>query len=95
MHPISNFACNVWPASLIAYESSKLKDFWQLHYAINADPAHNTGKPFIANRAEQGYDIKIEALSNDRFSAITSRNGFKRRYAEYPANFTINGDRSQ
>jgi beta-lactamase superfamily II metal-dependent hydrolase len=65
----------------VVRDSPGLEDFWQLHYAVDAGPDHNTPAPFIANIDETGaHWIKISAQQDGSFVVTNSRNGHSKSY---------------
>ncbi len=63
--------------------SPGLEDLWQLHYALKAGEAANVPESFIANpEAEcKGYNIRLEAWPEGRFTVTNERNQFSKTYA--------------
>lgn len=58
-----------------------LKDFWQLHYSINAGKDHNVEDPFIANlTAPGGFHFEVTAKENGSFTIVNQRNKFTKTY---------------
>lgn len=68
----------------IAHDSSKLQDFWQVHYAMEAGKEHNTAEAFIANLEEKcnGKYIKASAHEDGTFNLTNSRTGFTKTYSK-------------
>jgi beta-lactamase superfamily II metal-dependent hydrolase len=66
----------------IVHDSPGLQDLWQLHYAMDAPPDHNSPQKFIANVDDKsdGSFIKVTAEPNGSFEIENSRNHFSRRY---------------
>jgi len=66
----------------IVHASPGLQDLWQLHYAVDAGPAHNSPEELIANPEEncQGKYIRVTAQSNGTFTVLNSQNGFHKTY---------------
>jgi competence protein ComEC len=62
-------------------DSPGLEDLWQLHYAVDAGPSHNTAEPMIANPDESAaHYIKISAQRDGSFTVTNSRNKFTKGY---------------
>jgi beta-lactamase superfamily II metal-dependent hydrolase len=58
-----------------------LKDFWQLHYSINAGKDHNVEDPYIANlTAPGGFHLEVTAKENGSFTIVNQRNKFTKTY---------------
>jgi beta-lactamase superfamily II metal-dependent hydrolase len=58
-----------------------LKDFWQLHYSINAGKEHNVEDPYIANlTAPGGFHFEVTAKENGSFTIVNQRNKFTKTY---------------
>lgn len=58
-----------------------LKDFWQLHYSINAGKDHNVEDPYIANlTAPGGFHFEVTAKENGSFTIVNQRNKFSKTY---------------
>jgi len=65
----------------IVRSSPGLEDFWQLHYAVDAGPSHNTVEPMIANMDESAaHYLKISAQRDGSFTVTNSRNNLTKRY---------------
>jgi competence protein ComEC len=66
----------------IVHDSPGLQDMWQLHYAMEADKAHNVSDDFIANLEEncEGKYIKVTAQKDGSFTVVNSRNNYKKDY---------------
>jgi competence protein ComEC len=65
----------------VVRDSPGLEDFWQLHYAVDAGPDHNTQEPFIANMDEStAYGITISAQRDGSFIVANGRNGHSKSY---------------
>ncbi len=66
------------------HNSPGLQDLWQLHYALDADKAHNVPAKFIANLDEnfEGKYIKVTAEPNGTFTVLNSRNKYKKTYSK-------------
>jgi len=64
--------------------SPGLQDLWQVHYAMDADKAHNVAETFIANVDEkcEGKYIKVTAEPNGTFTVVNSRNGYTKTYSK-------------
>jgi hypothetical protein len=54
---------------------------WQLHYAADSDPAHNSDSSLIANddKADGNY-LKVMAHRDGSFQVTNSRNQFEKSY---------------
>ncbi len=58
-----------------------LKDFWQIHYSINAGKDHNVEDPYIANlTAPGGFHFEVTAKENGNFTIVNQRNKFSKTY---------------
>jgi competence protein ComEC len=58
-----------------------LKDFWQIHYSINAGKDHNVEDPYIANlTAPGGFHFEVTAKENGSFTIVNQRNKFSKTY---------------
>jgi beta-lactamase superfamily II metal-dependent hydrolase len=57
-------------------------DIWQLHEALNNDPAHNSAEQVIANPGEhcKGYVIRLTAHTDGTFAILNSRTNWEKRY---------------
>ena len=66
----------------VIHDSPGLQDLWQLHYALDADKAHNTDEQKIANLNEgcKGNYLKASVEADGAFSVLNSRNHFSRTY---------------
>jgi beta-lactamase superfamily II metal-dependent hydrolase len=68
----------------IVHDSPGLEDLWQLHYAADADPAHNVAADHIANPKEDcaGKYIKVLAAPDGSFVVANTGNGLQKTYAK-------------
>ena len=61
-----------------------VEGIWQVHRAVQSDPAHNTSESMIANLeegdADRGVGIKISAAKDGSFTVTNSRNNFSKTY---------------
>ena len=66
----------------IVRTSPGLKDFWQVHYAVEGGNENNAPKEFIANLEEkcEGHAVKLAAHSDGSFTFTNTRTGFSKRY---------------
>jgi competence protein ComEC len=65
----------------VIHSTTRLEDFWQLHYAEAGGDANNTSEQEIANHGqEEGNWIKIDAKSSGEFTVTNSRNGYSKAY---------------
>lgn len=64
------------------HDTRGLIDFWQLHYAIDADKQHNSPDTFIANLDVEceGKWIRVIAQKDGSFTVYNSRNRFEKSY---------------
>jgi competence protein ComEC len=63
------------------HDSPRLEDLWQLHYAVDADAAHNAPESFIANLDEHtSYGIKVSARRDGSFAVTNTRTNQTKRY---------------
>ena len=66
----------------IVHDAPGLQDLWQIHYAVDGGPSHNSPEPFIANVDETtAFGIKISAGRDGSFTVTNARNGNTKRYA--------------
>ena len=64
------------------HDSPGMEDLWQLHYAEDADKAHNSVDNIIANlNGADGNYIKLIAKSDGSFTVTNSRNDYQKSYA--------------
>jgi competence protein ComEC len=65
-------------------DTRSLIDLWQLHYAIDADKAHNSPDTFIANVDAncEGKWIKVTAEKDGNFTVVNQRNKFEKTYTK-------------
>lgn len=62
-----------------------LEDLWQLHYAVNGGPEHNSPAALIANLDETtGFGIKLSVNADASFVVSNDRTGESRRYKPLP-----------
>jgi beta-lactamase superfamily II metal-dependent hydrolase len=66
----------------IIHSSPGLEDLWQLHYAVEADAAHNVAADHIANAKEdcQGKSLKVSAALDGSFVVLNTGNGLQKAY---------------
>ena len=66
----------------IVHDSPGLEDFWQVHYAAEADRDHNVPEDHIANPKEncEGKFLKVTAEANGNFTVSNSRTGVEKTY---------------
>lgn len=65
----------------IVRNSPGLRDLWQLHYAVDAGPAHNVPEAFIANMDEStSHGIKLSVQRDASFTVTNARNGNSKTY---------------
>lgn len=63
------------------HDSRGMEDLWQLHYAEDADKAHNSADNLIANvNGADGNYIKLVAEANGSFTVTNSRNNYQKSY---------------
>ncbi len=61
--------------------SPDLKNFWQIHYSINAGKEHNVEDPYIANLTSPGgFHIEVTAKTDGHFTVVNQRNKFTKSY---------------
>lgn len=68
----------------IIHDSPGLDDLWQLHYAEQADRAHNVDPDHIANVKEncEGKGLKVVAQSDGTFTVTNERTGMEKTYTK-------------
>lgn len=66
----------------IVHDSPGLEALWQLHYAADADAAHNSKESMIANTSENcaGDYLGVNAAPEGTFTVTNSRNGYAQTY---------------
>src|SRR5262249_47418567 len=66
------------------HNSTGLQDLWQIHYALDNDPTHNSPEMFIANLEENcgGKFLKVTARPNGSFTVFNSRNHYSKTYSK-------------
>jgi beta-lactamase superfamily II metal-dependent hydrolase len=70
------------PAWQTIHDAPGTPDIWQLHSALNNDPAHNAAEQFIANPDEhcKGYVIRLTAHPDGSFAILNGRTNWEKTY---------------
>lgn len=67
----------------VIHSSRGIQDIWQLHYAVEGGPGHNSPENVIANREEtpdSAFYLKMVAHKDGHFEVTNSRNSYTKKY---------------